>query len=189
MISRQPPGRSHHKRGSDVLERLDSEVASNSVGGTVKNAFVSGIALLVVSTGLIACGGGGATTTVVQTESADTTESEGLTPVDTPITQRTVEACLEDGDAIIESSGPLNPDRSSPINAESVFAIGPDGGRIGVAIAEHAWIAKRLSRELAGEAEYEVSLSQDEKVVVIFDKGGPSTEDEELTNKCVEGEG
>lgn len=140
------------------------------------------LALLVAG-----CGSGGTTTVTAEgtTSAASTDEADSnLVPV-VALTPKGVESCLEEGGgATVMSSEDLNP--GSPINAHGVFAVASDSGaRIGIVITLKPFITNRLSRELAEEAAYQISVTPSKEAVVVLDpKATP--DDEALASECSE---
>jgi hypothetical protein len=129
------------------------------------------------------CGGGQTVTETVSSET--TTEAEStLVPVEA-LTPKGVERCLEQGNrATVLSSEDLNP--GEPINAHGVFAVSSESGaRIGIVLTLKPFITKRLSRELAEEALYDINVTPSEEAVVLLD-GKATPDDEGLASECSE---
>ena len=138
---------------------------------------------LLVTVLIVGCGGD-ADTTEGPIETGDQAAAESdLVPV-LALTPSGVERCLTQGEATVISSEELNP--GSPINAHGVFAIGSESGaRIGIVLTIKPFITKRLSRELAEEGEYDISVTPSEEAVVVLDSKA-TAEDEALASRCSE---
>jgi hypothetical protein len=144
--------------------------------------------VVVAIAAVIGCGGG-SEETVTETVSADTTAEEtteaesNLVPVEV-LSPKGVERCLEQGDATVVTSESLNP--GEPIDAHGVFAVGPkSGARIGIVLTLKPFITRRLSRELAEEGTYDISVTPSEEAIVVLD-GKATVEDETLASLCSE---
>lgn len=148
--------------------------------------FVAITITVLASVAVIGCGGG-SEGTVTETVPADTTTTEAesnLVPVEV-LNPKSIERCLESGDATVVSSEELLPP-DEPINAHAVFAIGANSGaRIGIVLTLKPFLTRRLSHELAEEGTYEVNVTSSEEALVMFD-GKATAEDESLASECSE---
>ncbi len=143
----------------------------------------------VVAIFLVGCGGGEKTVTTTEPAGSEPAQSDDASPGNlvpvTALTPPAVKRCLTEGEAIIMSVESLAP-AGSPINATGVFALGPDGGRIGIALTLKRFITDRLANELAGEGKYEIRKTRDGRAIIVLDSKA-SSKDEALAAECVEG--
>lgn len=143
-------------------------------------------AAVVVAFAAPGCGSGSTTTETDPASSAVSADhpQSNLVPV-VALTPQGVEGCLENqGNATVISSKDLNP--GSPINAHGVFAMASDSGaRIGIILTLKPFITDRLSRELAEEGEYQISVTPSEEAVVVLDQKATAA-DEALASECSE---
>lgn len=117
---------------------------------------------LLALAGLAACGGdsgGGA-----EAEAEPTTTSE---PVDAA-TQ--VLSCIEERGGEEWPLSPIMPD-DAPAELETVYAIGPDRGHIGVIMSLEPALGRRLAKELEEIAEYRAIPIKGGREVLIYDPG------------------
>lgn len=152
------------------------------------------LAVLIVS--LAVTGGGCGSSDETETVTVPSSEADGtaieetetqtssLEPVASPITVEAVESCFDEGGADVQ---PGSNDLGGG-GGKGVFAVGPQGGYMGVAIAPNAAVGKELVRQLAATGEYEVNrVASDPKVVVLF-QGDVDAEDKALADQCVSGD-
>jgi hypothetical protein len=80
------------------------------------------------------------------------------------------------------------PRRSEPLlegAGKALYAFGPRGTKIGIAIARNPAIAKQVADGLAAESDFQVNRAPDNpNVIVLFDRNAEA-EDKDLAEKCV----
>lgn len=145
---------------------------------------VLGVVFMAV---LVGCGdddGETKTVTVEATEAETETEASALERVTGPLTVRAVRKCLADAGADVQD-GPADLGEGGT----GVFAIGPAGTQMGVAIANNAAIGKELARQLAAEGGYEVNRVPDDPKVVVMFSGSVDPDDRAVVDECIGGSG